>query len=139
MGASQGCNTPFPAGHHALGGTPFHQTGHPILLPGNPQDGSSVMVADPGAALSFYSVNHGAGRRMSRTAATRALDQRQIDESFDAADILTNCRNYPRDEAPRAYKDFNEVVASVKLAGLASEVARLRARFVIKDGDKADD
>jgi len=27
----------------------------------------------------------------------------------------------------------------VKLAGLASEVARLRARFVIKDGDKADD
>jgi len=27
----------------------------------------------------------------------------------------------------------------VTLAGLASEVARLRARFVIKDGDKADD
>jgi len=27
----------------------------------------------------------------------------------------------------------------VKRAGLASEVARLQARFVIKDGDKADD
>jgi tRNA-splicing ligase RtcB (3'-phosphate/5'-hydroxy nucleic acid ligase) len=31
------------------------------------------------------------------------------------------------------------VVRSVKLAGLATEVARLKARFVIKDGDHADD
>ena len=28
---------------------------------------------------------------------------------------------------------------SVKTAGLASEVARLKAKFVIKDGDQADD
>jgi tRNA-splicing ligase RtcB len=135
----KGATRAFPGGHHALRGTPFAATGHPILLPGNPQDGSSVMVAEPGAALSCYSVNHGAGRRMSRTAANKALDQKTIDESFDAADILTNCRNYPRDEAPRAYKDFEEVLRSVKKAGLASEVARLKARFVIKDSDKADD
>ena len=31
------------------------------------------------------------------------------------------------------------MLRSVKRAGLASEVARLQARFVIKDGDKADD
>jgi tRNA-splicing ligase RtcB len=135
----KGATRAFPAGHHALRGTPFAETGHPILLPGNPQDGSSVMVAEAGAALSCYSVNHGAGRRMSRTAATKTLDQVQIDQSFDQADILTNCRQYPRDEAPRAYKDFQEVLSSVKKAGLASEVARLRARLVIKDGDKADD
>ena len=48
---------------------------------------------------------------------------------------LTNCRTYPKDEAPAAYKDFNEVLNSMRLAGLASEVARLRARFVIKDSD----
>ncbi|MDX2018357.1 MAG: RtcB family protein [Planctomycetota bacterium] len=135
----KGATRAFPAGHHALKGTPFEATGHPILLPGNPQDGSSVMVADPGAERSCFSVNHGAGRRMSRTAATKTLDQKTVDASFDAADILTNCRNYPRDEAPGAYKDFNAVLESVKLAGLASEVARLRARFVIKDGDAADD
>jgi len=62
-----------------------------------------------------------------------------VDQSFDEADILSNCRQYPIDEAPAAYKDFNEVLRSVKLAGLASEVARLKARFVIKDGDAADD
>jgi tRNA-splicing ligase RtcB len=39
----------FPPGHRALEGTPFAATGHPILLPGNPRDGSVVMVAEPGA------------------------------------------------------------------------------------------
>jgi tRNA-splicing ligase RtcB len=135
----KGSTRAFPAGHHALRGTPFADTGHPILLPGNPQAGSAVMVADAGAAVSCYSVNHGAGRKLGRKAAKRTLDQAKIDRSFDAADILTNCRTYPADEAPAAYKDFDEVLRSVKAAGLASEVARLKARFVIKDGDQADD
>jgi tRNA-splicing ligase RtcB len=135
----KGSTRAFPAGHHALKGTIYETTGHPILLPGNPQAGSSVMVADEGARLSCYSVNHGAGRSLGRKRAIRELDQGSIDRSFDASDILTNCRNYPKDEAPAAYKDFNEVLRSVETAGLASEVARLHARFVIKDGDKADD
>ncbi|MGN6544745.1 MAG: RtcB family protein [Aureliella sp.] len=135
----KGATRAFPAGHPALQGTVYADTGHPILLPGNPQAGSSVMVADPGAALSCYSVNHGAGRVLGRRRAMRELDQRAIDQSFDQHDILTNCRNYPKDEAPAAYKNFDEVLKSVKAAGLASEVARLKARFVIKDGDNADD
>jgi len=135
----KGATRAFPAGHHGLKDTPFADTGHPILLPGNPQDGSAVMVADAGAALSCYSVNHGAGRAMSRTKAKRELDQKTVDASFKDSDILSNCRNYPIDEAPAAYKDFEEVLKSVKTAGLASEVARLDAKFVIKDGDKADD
>ena len=76
---------------------------------------------------------------LGRKAAIRTLDQKAIDASFDENDILTNCRNYPRDEAPAAYKDFDEVLKSVKLANLAAEVARLKARFVIKDASKADD
>ena len=93
------------------------------------------MVADQGANKSCYSVNHGAGRAKGRKAAIRELDQKTIDDEFVVHDILTNCRTYPKDEAPAAYKDFNEVLKSVQLAGLASEVARLRARFVIKDSD----
>ena len=135
----KGATRAFPAGHPGLKGTRYESTGHPILLPGNPQAGSCVMVADPGAEISCFSVNHGAGRALGRRRAIRELDQRSVDDSFAAADILTNCRSYPRDEAPAAYKDFEEVLRSVKLAGLASEVARLQARFVIKDGDKADD
>ena len=64
---------------------------------------------------------------------------RFVDDEFTASDILTNCRQYPKDEAPAAYKDFDAVLDSVKAAGLATEVARLKARFVIKDAEKADD
>ena len=133
----KGATRAFPAGHHALRGTPYAETGHPILLPGNPTAGSCVMVAEPGAEKSCYSVNHGAGRAKGRKAAIRELDQKTVDEEFVAHDILTNCRFYPKDEAPAAYKDFNEVLRSVEQAGLASEVARLRARFVIKDSDES--
>ena len=135
----KGATRAFPAGHHALAGSPFSKTGHPILLPGNPRDGSVVMVAEDGAEKSCYSVNHGAGRCMGRKAATRALDQKKIDQEFDDHDILTNCRQYPKDEAPAAYKDFPEVLRSVTAAGLARTVAKLKARFVIKDGSQADD
>jgi tRNA-splicing ligase RtcB (3'-phosphate/5'-hydroxy nucleic acid ligase) len=131
----KGATRAFPANHFALKDTPYYETGHPILLPGNPTAGSCVMVADEGADKSCYSVNHGAGRAKGRKAAIRELDQKTVDDEFVAHDILTNCRVYPKDEAPAAYKDFNEVLKSVKQAGLASEVARLRARFVVKDSD----
>lgn len=131
----KGATRALPAGHHELKGTPFENHGHPILLPGNPKAGSVVMVAEPGALRSCFSVNHGAGRAMGRKAAIRALDQSAVDAELDSHDILTNCRQYPLDEAPAAYKDFNEVLGSVEKAGLASTVAALRARFVIKDGD----
>jgi tRNA-splicing ligase RtcB len=135
----KGATRALPARHHALRDTPFAETGHPILLPGNPRDGSAVMVADAGAEKSCFSVNHGAGRVLGRRDAKRRLDQATIDKELDEHDILSNCRKYPKDEAPAAYKDFNEVLRSVKLAGLASEVARLKARFVIKDASQADD
>jgi tRNA-splicing ligase RtcB len=135
----KGATRAFPAGHPELARTPFAQTGHPILLPGNPRDGSAVMVGLPGAAQSCYSINHGAGRAMSRTAAKKALRQEVIDQSLEQSDILSNCRFYPIDEAPEAYKSFPEVVRSVEQAGLARTVAKLEARFVLKDGAPADD
>lgn len=135
----KGATRAFPAGHPELGGTRFAATGHPILLPGNPQAGSAVMVADAGAELACFSVNHGAGRLLGRKRAKRELVQAAIDQSFVERDILFNSRQYPKDEAPAVYKDFDEVLASVKSAGLATEVARLKARFVIKDASDADD
>jgi len=135
----KGATRAFPAGHHGLKGTKYEATGHPILLPGNPRDGSVVMVAEPGAAKSCYSVNHGAGRALGRKRAIRELDQREIDHELATHDILSNCRLYPKDEAPAAYKNFGEVLRSVEQAGLARTVAKLKARFVIKDSSEADD
>lgn len=135
----KGATRAFPAGHPELARTRFADIGHPILLPGNPRDGSSVMVALPGAKRSAYSVNHGAGRSMSRRQAKLKLSQSAIDAELLTHDIMSNCSVYPKDEAPAAYKDFHEVLSSVTEAGLAREVAKLRARFVIKDGSDADD
>ena len=135
----KGATRAFPAGHHGLKGTRYEATGHPILLPGNPRDGSVVMVAETGAAKSCFSVNHGAGRALGRKRAIRELDQKSIDSEMDTHDILSNCRQYPKDEAPAAYKDFGEVLRSVEQAGLARTVAKLKARFVIKDSSEADD
>ena len=129
----KGATRALPAGHRELEGTVFEKTGHPILLPGNPRDGSSVMVANPGASLTAFSVNHGAGRRLSRTQAKATLTRAVVEQSLDVADVLSNCRDYPIDEAPDAYKDFREVLNSVQKAGLATEVAKLQATFVIKD------
>lgn len=129
----KGATRAYPAEHPVLAQTPFFETGHPILLPGNPSAGSVVMVAEDGAEKSCYSVNHGAGRCMGRKEAARRLDQARVDQRMDADDILFNGRRYPIDEAPDAYKDFDEVLGSVRQAGLAVDVAHLRARFVIKD------
>ncbi len=133
----KGATRALPAGHDELKGTPFETVGHPILLPGNPKDGSAVMVAESGASRSCFSVNHGAGRALGRKAAMRTLDQKTVDAELDRHDIISNCRVYPLDEAPAAYKDFNEVLQSVEKAGLASTVAKLQAKFVIKDGDQS--
>ena len=135
----KGATRALPAGHPELMRTEFESTGHPILLPGNPRDGSAVMVALPGAQRSLFSVNHGAGRVMSRRKAKATLDQHSVDCELLDHDIISNCHKYPKDESPAVYKNFNEVLASVRQAGLAEVIARLQARFVIKDGAEPDD
>ena len=131
----KGSTRALPAQHHSLKNTEFYNTGHPILLPGNPEAGSYIMVGQPDASKTAYSINHGAGRQMGRKHAKRTLNQATVDAGMNAADILYNGRSYPLDEAPAAYKDFAQVTASVEQAGLAKVVAKLKARFVVKDND----
>lgn len=135
----KGATRALPSGHANLVGTPFEDTGHPILLPGNPRDGSSIMVALPGASRTAFSINHGAGRCMSRTEAKKKLNAAAVQKSLDDFDVLSNSRHYPVDEAPDAYKNFADVLQSVEQAGLAQEVAKLQARFVIKEGGSGAD
>lgn len=130
----KGATRAFPAGHPELAGTPFADSGHPILLPGNSIDGSVVMVAAENASLTAYSVNHGAGRCLGRRQAKQTLNQESVDRGLRDADVLhSGGEHYPIDEAPDAYKDFGAVIRSVEGAGLARTTARLRPRFVLKD------
>lgn len=116
----KGATRAFPAGHPALAGTPWEATGHPVLIPGSNKDYSFILRPLPGAALSGFSVNHGAGRQMSRGEAFRTLSQRDIDAQYRDAGILVNLDGrVPIDEAAPCYKPAREVVQAVLDAGLA--------------------
>jgi tRNA-splicing ligase RtcB len=116
----KGATRAFPAGHPALKGTAWEETGHPVLIPGSNKDWSYILRPLEGAINSGYSVNHGAGRRLSRGAATRELSQRAIDDEYREAGIVVNTDGrVPLDEAAPAYKSSAEVIEAVTGAGLA--------------------
>lgn len=116
----KGATRAFPGGHPALVGTPWQHEGHPVLIPGSNRDYSYVLRPLPGAHKSGFSVNHGAGRRMSRGEATRLLDQHKVNEQYRHAGILVNLDGeVPLDESAQCYKRAEDVVQAVVDAGLA--------------------
>jgi tRNA-splicing ligase RtcB len=132
----KGTTRAFPAHHPMLEGTMWAGTGHPVITPGSMGTYSAIQVGLDGAAASFYSINHGAGRRMSRAAAKRLLDQGAVDAELEALDILVNQRHAPLDEAPAVYKDMDDVLAAVKYCGLAAVVARCYPMGSMKGHDE---
>ena len=133
----KGATRAFPAGHPALEGTKWEATGHPVLIPGSNKDWSYILRPLAGAERSGYSVNHGAGRRMSRGEAIRTLSQRAIDDEYAAAGILVNTDGrVPLDEAAPCYKSSEEVVAAVIDAGLAEVEYRLWPLASLKGADE---
>ena len=133
----KGATRAFPAGHPALAGTPWEETGHPVLIPGSNKDWSYILRPLEGARNSGYSVNHGAGRRLSRGAATRTLSQRAIDDEYRQAGIVVNTDGrVPLDEAAPAYKSSQEVIEAVVGAGLAEVEHRLWPLASLKGVDE---
>ncbi len=129
----KGATRAFPAGHPMLKGSQWEGAGHPVLIPGSNQDASFVLRPAAGAAKSLYSVNHGAGRRMSRSAAVRQLNRRRIEDEYREAGILVNADGrVPLDEAGPAYKPSREVVDAVVEAGLATIEYTLRPLASLK-------
>ncbi|MEW5762044.1 MAG: RtcB family protein [Bacillota bacterium] len=130
----KGATRALPAGHPA-NPPAYRETGHPALIPGSMGTSSYVLVGTELAAESFFSVNHGAGRTLSRAAAAKAITWEQF--ASEMGDILYNIRDFRDivDEAPQAYKDIEEVVQALVDIGLTSKVARMRPLAVIKGRD----
>jgi len=122
----KGATRAFPAGHPALEGTAWEETGHPVLIPGSNHDFSYVLRPLPGAVRSGFSVNHGAGRRMSRSQAKSKLSQQEVNKRYAKDGIIVNDNaNVPLDEADAVYKSAEQVVSAVTSAGLAEITYRL--------------
>jgi tRNA-splicing ligase RtcB len=139
----KGATRAFPAGHPFLKGTEWEGTGHPVLIPGSNKDWSYILRPLAGAELSGFSVNHGAGRRISRGEANRTLSQRAMDDEYREAGVVVNADGrVPLDEAAPCYKPSEEVVAAVVGAGLAEvehalwPLASLKGTDELKRGRK---
>ncbi|HMA91594.1 MAG TPA: RtcB family protein [Polyangiaceae bacterium] len=132
----KGATRALPAGHPMLEETSFVNSGHPVLIPGSNRDESYILRPLPGAASSLYSVNHGAGRRLSRGEANRTLDQSQVNDAYQKAKILVNDDGrVPLDESGACYKRSHQVVQAVLNAGLAEIEVRLWPLASIKGND----
>jgi tRNA-splicing ligase RtcB len=133
----KGATRAFPAYHPALAGTMWEAAGHPVLIPGSNKDWSYVLRPQAGAVKSGYSVNHGAGRRLSRGEASRSLNQSEIDREYREAGIVVNANGHvPIDEAAPCYKPAEEVIEAVIGAGLASIEYRLWPLASLKGEDE---
>ncbi len=114
----------------------YAKSGHPVLVPGSMGTASYVVRAEPGVEKIFNSVNHGAGRVLSRRAAKREISVDQLKGVLKG--VILSGRNYKAylDEAPQAYKDIDEVIETLVEIGLSRKVARLVPLAVIKgEGD----
>ncbi|MEA2324216.1 MAG: hypothetical protein QOD81_4066 [Solirubrobacteraceae bacterium] len=109
--------------------------GQPVFIPGSMGTASYVLAGRQGSMeRSFGTVCHGAGRRMSRTAAKKQVEGAALRRELEAQGIAVRAASSKglAEEAPLAYKDVDAVVRVVERAGLAGRVARLRPIGVVK-------
>ena len=100
------------------------------MIPGS-QGTCSYIVRGLGNADSFESCSHGAGRKMGRKQAQRALDLEAEKAALDAKGVVHALRNKSDlDEAPGAYKDIDIVMANQ--TDLAEIVVKLEPLAVLK-------
>jgi tRNA-splicing ligase RtcB len=106
-----------------------------VLIGGSMGTSSHILVGTRESEhLAFSSACHGAGRAMSRHAATRQWQGRQLVDELAARGVLIRSPSLRgvAEEAPGAYKDVDAVVEAAHQAGLARKVARLQPMLCIK-------
>ncbi|MDB9822786.1 RtcB family protein [Deltaproteobacteria bacterium] len=130
----KGATRSLPPGHPILPRI-YHDTGQPVLIPGDMGTYSYVLAGTQGAMEhSFGSSCHGAGRLLSRSKAIKMAKGRSIYRELEDRGIFVQSRGKQtlKEEMPEAYKDVSQVVEVVHETGLAKKVARLRPLGVIK-------
>jgi len=130
----KGATRSYGPGHAALP-TEYRAAGQPVLIGGTMGTASYILAGTAEAmARSFGSCCHGAGRAMSRTAALRQWQGRDVVRDLDRRNILirgASARGIA-EEAPGAYKDVHAVVQATEGAGLAKKVAMLEPLICVK-------
>jgi tRNA-splicing ligase RtcB len=130
----KGATRAFGPGHPDLP-EDLRAVGQPVLIGGTMGTASYILAGTAqGMGLAFGSACHGAGRAMSRHAATRRWQGRAVQDALAERGILVRSPSARglAEEAPGAYKDVSEVVTAADRADLARLVARLEPLVCIK-------
>jgi tRNA-splicing ligase RtcB len=130
----KGATRAFGPGHPELPAA-FRESGQPVLIGGSMGTSSYILAGTREAEeRSFSSACHGAGRAMSRRAASKRWQGRGVVEDLAHQGILIRSPSLRgvAEEAPGAYKDVSEVIEAAHQAGLANKVARLDPSICIK-------
>jgi len=130
----KGATRAFSAGHPEVVEV-YRPVGQPVLIPGNMGTHSFVLVGtDRAMQETFGSTCHGAGRRLSRSAAKRQVRGSELRRQLRQAGIEVRAESDAglAEEAPLAYKDVDKVVEAAEKAGLSRRVVRMRPLGVLK-------
>jgi tRNA-splicing ligase RtcB len=119
---------------HRKGATPAGK-GVMGIIPGS-MTAPGFLVRGKGEVQSLNSASHGAGRQMSRTAATKNISKTEMSAILKANDVTLIGAGL--DEAPMAYKDINVVMAGQ--TDLVNVVAKFTPKMVrmADDGSRED-
>ena len=109
-----------PAGKNVLG-----------IIPGS-MTAPGFIVKGLGEQASIFSAAHGAGRKMSRTAALKSITHHLLHENLAKHGV--KLLGGGLDEAPHAYKDIEEVINSQKQ--LVEVIGKFYPKIVKMDGGK---
>lgn len=131
----KGATRSLGPGHPLLADSPYAAIGQPVIVPGDMGRASYVLVGTAEAETKAWSSTcHGAGRQMSRGAAKRTFNARDLSADLAGRGIVVvaGSKQGLVEEAPGAYKDVSMVVDVCERAGLSKRVARLRPIGVLK-------
>ncbi|HHV19432.1 MAG TPA: RtcB family protein [Thermoanaerobacterales bacterium] len=127
----KGATRALPAGHEDNPHC-YMDIGHPAIIPGSMGTGSYVVLGTDDIQRTFCSVNHGAGRVMSRKRARSEFTREDLQDQM--RHVVTIVRNMKSllDEAPLAYKDIDEVIFTLVEAGLTKPLVKLKPMGILK-------
>lgn len=130
----KGATRALPSGHLDVPKI-YRSSGQPVLLPGSMGTASYLLVGSSRCLdLSFGSTAHGAGRILSRRAATRRFRGYEVEKMLKKKGILVRAASgrIIAEEAPGAYKDIDRVAKVSNDLDIATLVARLTPIGVAK-------
>ncbi len=130
----KGATRAFPAGRDELSDV-YRDTGHPVLIPGDMESGSYVLVpTDKSLYETFGSAAHGAGRVLSRRQAIKKHSGSEVINTLSEKGIMVMSASQKTvaEEAPDAYKDLDAVIEVLDRVKVARKVSRQVSRGVVK-------